>query len=196
MAADILFLICMLLLWCVCLADTAVSIVFIYLTAGAGFMHSSPSVPSSGTIKKALIKEISAMLENTSGKKTVDLGSGWGTLLLPLAKKFPQHEFTGIEKGFLPFYASRFRARKLKNLTFIRQDFFVSEIADYDIIFVFLLGSTLEKLSRKIKNETKTGAVVIANRFPLKDAEPYKEVNLGSKYYTYYVYVKGSEKLQ
>lgn len=172
----------------ICPAVLFVSLAFIYLTVGAGFMHSSPSVPSYGKIKNAMLEEAEVMLKNTSGKIVVDLGSGWGTLLLPLARKFPEHKFVGIERGFLPFNVSLWRARKLKNLVFYRQDIFTSDISDADIIFVFLLNSAMAKLTSKLKSETKPGSVVIANRFPMKDKIPEKEVNFGSKYYTYYVY--------
>ena len=172
----------------VCPLVLLVSIVFIYLTVGAGFMHSSPSVPSHGKVKNAIIEEAAAMLKDTSGKTVMDLGSGWGTLLLPLAKKFPEHKFIGIERGFLPFHVSVWRARKLDNLSFLRQDFFRTDISKTDVVFVFLLTSTMAKLTSKIKSEMKSGSVVIANRFPMKDEIPDKEVSLGSKYYTYYVY--------
>jgi precorrin-6B methylase 2 len=181
-------IICLLIIGLFCLAILSVSIVFIYLTVSAGFMHSSPAVPSHGKVKNAIISEASSLLQNSSGKVIMDLGSGWGTLLLPLAKKFPNHKFIGIERGYLPFNVSVWRARKLKNLTFLRQDFFKTDIGDADLIFVFLLTSTMAQLTAKIKTEMKPDSIVIANRFPMKDEKPYKEVSLGSKYYTYYVY--------
>ncbi|MBQ8482324.1 MAG: hypothetical protein IJ532_07310 [Alphaproteobacteria bacterium] len=182
-------IICLLLLGIVCVAVLIVSIIFAYLTVSAGFMHTSPAVPSHGKVKKAIIDEASSILKNTSYQQTVmDLGSGWGTLLLPLAKEFPNHKFVGIECGFLPYWVSVWRSRKLKNLVFLRQDFFDTDISDTDLIFVFLLTSTMAKLTAKIKNEMKKESLVIANRFPMKDTEPHKEVSLGSKYYTYYVY--------
>ena len=181
-------IICLLVLGLFCLVILGVSIAFIYLTVSAGFMHSSPAVPSHGKVKDAIISEAAAILQNSTNKTVMDLGSGWGTLLLPLAKKFPNHKFVGIERGYLPFNVSVWRARKLKNLTFLRQDFFKTDIAQADLIFVFLLNSTMAQLTAKIKTEMKPDSLVIANRFPMKDEKPYKEVSLGSKYYTYFVY--------
>lgn len=180
--------VCLLILLLVCLSVLLVSLVFIYLTVSAGFMHSSPAVPSHGKVKNAIIEEASSILKNCNNQTVMDLGSGWGTLLLPLAKHFPKHKFIGIERGFLPFYISSWRARKLKNLIFLRQDFFLTDISKADIIFVFLLNSTMAKLTAKIKQEMKPNSYVIANRFPMKEQIPCKEVDLGSKYYTYYVY--------
>ena len=178
----------MLILSLICLSIVLVSIVFAYLTVSAGFMRSSPAVPSHGKVKNAIIEEAANLLKDKNNQQVMDLGSGWGTLLLPLAKRFPQHQFIGIELGFLPFWISVWRARKLKNLSFLRQNFFTSNISKADIIFVFLLNSTMAKLSAKIQNEMKANSVVIANRFPIKDRKADKEVSLGSKYYTYYIY--------
>lgn len=184
----ILQLILLLILSLICISIVLISVIFAYLTVSAGFMRSSPAVPSHGKVKNAIIEEAANILKNESNQQIMDLGSGWGTLLLPLAKRFPQHKFIGIELGFLPFWVSVWRARKLKNLTFLQQDFFTSNIRNADIIFVFLLNSTMAKLSAKIQNEMKKESIVIANRFPMKDKKADKEVSLGSKYYTYYVY--------
>lgn len=182
-------IICLLLLGMVCITILLVSVIFAYLTVSAGFMHSSPAVPSHGRVKEAIINEAATILKDAQSQQTVmDLGSGWGTLLVPLAKKFPNHKFIGVECGFLPYQISVWRSRKLKNLVFLRYDFFKTDISKADLIFVFLLNSTMAKLTAKIKTEMKRESLVIANRFPMKDTQPHKEVNLGSKYYTYYVY--------
>ena len=165
-----------------------VSMVFAYLTVSAGFMHSSPAVPSHGKVKEAIIDEATSILQNSENRIIMDLGSGWGTLLLPLARKFPEHKFIGIERGFMPYYVSKWRARKFSNLTFCRQNFFDTDISKVDIVFVFLLSSTMEKLTLKIKKEMKSKSTVIANRFPMKGEKPCKKVSFGSDYYTYYVY--------
>lgn len=184
----LLQLICVLILGIICLSIVLVSVVFAYLTVSAGFMHSSPAVPSHGKVKEAIIEEAASILQNSDNKIVMDLGSGWGTLLLPLARKFPQHKFIGIERGFMPYYVSKWRAHKLSNLTFCRQNFFDTDISEVDVVFVFLLSSTMEKLTLKIKKEMKPKSTVIANRFPMKNEEPSKKVSLGSDYYTYYVY--------
>jgi len=170
-------------------AAVLLSIVFIYLTVNAGFMHTSPSVPSSGKVKDALIADVAERLEKSAKPLTVmDLGSGWGTLLLPLARRFPQHNFVGIEYSRLPYIVSRLRARKLGNMQFLRQDFFQSDIAQADIVFLFLLPSTMQKLAEKCHNELKAGTLIYANRFKLPSDQPLKTISLGSDYYTYYIY--------
>lgn len=185
----ILEFLALLILAILCLAILLISIIFSYLTVSSGFMRSSPAVPSHGRIKDAIIEEAAAILQQASTPQTVmDLGSGWGTLLIPLAKRFPNHRFIGIELSALPFRISRLRARNLHNLTFVQQDFFSTNLSEANLIFVFLLHSTMAKLTTKIQTEMPTGGTIIANRFPMKNIEADKTVSLGSDYYTYYVY--------
>lgn len=185
---EILFFVALVVLFVIIVAILVVSIVFTYFTVSSGFMHSSPPVPSCGKVKDAMLKDVAEYLKNKKGKVIMDLGSGWGSLLLPLAKQFPQHTFIGIEYGYIPYTVSCLRAKKYKNVKFRRQDFFDTDISQADVIFLFLLTSTMAKLSNKCISEAKKGAYAYANRFPIQGKEPQKEVSLGSKYYTYYIY--------
>ena len=184
----ILLLILVVMLGLIMLAVLFISVIFIYFMLESGFMHYSPPVPTCGKVKTAMINEVAENLRTKKNMTIMDLGSGWGTLLLPLAKQFSQHKFIGIEKGFLPYWVSRFRARNLKNITFIRQNFFMADISQADVIFLFLLPKVMENLEQKCRQETKKNALIYVNRFPMNNIKPLKEINLGSKYYTYYVY--------
>lgn len=185
---EILSFIALIMLLILIMAILIVSVVFTYFTVSSGFMHSSPPVPSCGKVKDAMLNDVAEYLKDKDGKIVMDLGSGWGTLLLPLAKQFPQHTFVGIEYGCIPYMVSCLRAKRLKNIKFYRQDFFNTDISQADVIFLFLLTSTMAKLSDKCINEAKKGSYAYANRFPIQGKDPEKKVSLGSKYYTYYVY--------
>lgn len=185
---DVLYFILTLLLFFLVVAIIIVSVVFVYFTVSSGFMHSSPPVPSSGRVKKAMLEDAALSLAGKQGQLVMDLGSGWGSLLLPLAKKFPEHTFIGIEYGYIPYVVSCWRARKLKNLQFQRANFFETDISKADVIFLFLLTSTMAKLSKKCIDEVKPGAIAYANRFPIQGKKPAKKVSFGSDYETYYIY--------
>ncbi|MBQ4472334.1 MAG: methyltransferase domain-containing protein [Alphaproteobacteria bacterium] len=147
-----------------------------------------PPVPSCGKTKQAIIADVSKVLSRRKNQVVMDLGSGWGTLLLPLARKFPKHHFIGIEYGCIPYFVSKFRARKISNITFLRQNFFNSDVSKADIVLTFLMNSTMAKLTPKLLKEAKCGALVYANRFQMKNVKATRKVFLGSKYDTYYVY--------
>lgn len=187
--ADI-FILCLIILLYILIATLIIiSVVFTYLTVASGFMKTSPSVPSCGKVKEAMLKDVASVLQKASNTMTViDLGSGWGTLLLPLAKQFPQHRFVGYELAKLPFLISNLRSKKLKNIAFHRMDILKADISDSDIVFLFLLPSMMQKLTNKCQKEMKKDALIYSNRFRLPNVEENTKVSLGSDFESYYIY--------
>ena len=159
-----------------------------YLIIAGKFMRFSPPVPSSGKTKKAMLEHAAKYLEQHENLTVTDLGSGWGTLLLPLAKHFSSHRFVGYELANLPYYISKLRASRLKNLQFKRQNFFNVNLSNSNIIFCFLLPSAMQECEDKILPQLKQGTLIYANRFPLPNIEPLQTISLGSAYETFYVY--------
>ena len=128
----------------------ALGIAGAYLIIAGKFMRFSPPVPSSGKTKKAMLEHAAKYLEQHENLTVTDLGSGWGTLLLPLAKHFSSHRFVGYELANLPYYISKLRASRLKNLQFKRQNFFNVNLSNADVIFCFLLPSAMQECEDKI----------------------------------------------
>ena len=170
------------------LAIALVSVIAFYLMLSSRFMCNAPPIPSTGKVKVAMLEDVAKVLKRRKTQVVMDLGSGWGTLLLPLAKKFPQHHFVGIEYAFIPYFVSKFRSRGMKNIVFYRQNFFNADISEANIIFLFLLNHVISKMSIKCQKETKKGTLFYVNRFPMKNVKLKKEISLGSKYDTYYIY--------
>ena len=172
-------------------ATSMVGIVALYFMFNSKFMSSAPPVPTCGKVKESMIEDVAKIITKRKNQLVMDLGSGWGTLLLPLAKKFPNHHFVGIEYGYIPYYISKFRARKMKNVTFYRQNFFKADITKANVILLFLLPKVMSKLKIKLQSEAKRGAFICSNRFPLPDVHVTRKINLGSEYNTYYIYKNG-----
>ena len=165
-----------------------VSIIATYFMINSGFMRNAPPVPTCGQVKSAMIQDVAKVLTKRKSQVIMDLGSGWGSLLLPLAQKFPKHKFIGIEYGLIPYFVSKLRAKKLRNITFYRQNFFNTDISKADIIFLFLLPHVMPKIAAKCQKETKRGALIYVNRFPFPKVKEKKKISFGSKFETYYVY--------
>jgi len=45
-----------------------------------------------------------------------ELGCGWGSLVIALARAFPDAEIRGIEMSPLPYWVARIRTRKMPNV--------------------------------------------------------------------------------
>ena len=163
-------------------------IVGTYLIIAGKFMHFSPPVPSSGKTKKEMLNHAAKYLKQHKNLTVADLGSGWGTLLIPLAKQFPYHRFIGFELAKLPYHISKFRTLNLPNTQIKKQNFFNTDLSDIDVIFCFLLPSAMLECRDKILPKLKKGTIIYANRFPLPNIKPTETISLGSDYETFYVY--------
>lgn len=122
-------------------------------------------MPSS---RKAVSTMIGIMPRNVKGT-IVDLGAGWGTLGYPVAKAFPEATVIGYELSPIPWAYSRIKqaiARR-PNLTFERKDIFEMDLSTADIALVYLQPRAMRRLSPKLRDELKPGALVLSNSFPL-----------------------------
>jgi hypothetical protein len=186
--SDILLYILLLLLLIIVLVIFVVSIVAIYFFISSCFMRYPPPIPSSGRLKDKVLEDICAYLQDKEGLTFMDLGSGWGTLLLPLAKRFPQHRFIGVERAFTPYAASVLRAHNLPNLHFEHGDIFKTDIKRCDVIFCFLMQKLMDGLTPRLKENLRSGAYVYSCRFTCPNWPPERTVSLGTPYETFYVY--------
>ncbi len=132
-----------------------------------------PAFPSFGNMKKIALNEAEKILQNSNTPlKVVDLGSGTGGLLIPLARKFPQHQFIGYDWDFFVCQILKFRARHLSNLKVIRGDFLKADLSQYDLLLCFLDTQAAEDLSLKVQQEIKENARIISSAFELKGLNP------------------------
>lgn len=163
-------------------------IVFTYFLFASRFMRSSPPVPTVGGVKEGMLSGTEEYIKNLPHATVVDLGSGWGSLLLPLAAKYPQHTFIGYERVWLPYIVSRWRTRKLPNIKLYRQDFFTADFANVDAILCFQLASIMQKLLPYLQKHINKTVRIYVNRYPFKDLEPLEKVSVEGNYAVYYAY--------
>lgn len=168
----------------------AVSVMAIYFLISSCFMRYPPPIPSVGSLKMRILANICSYLRGKEGLTIMDLGSGWGTLLLPLAKRFPQHRFIGVERSFLPYIVSALRGHNLPNLHFEHSDIFQTDFKRGDIIFCFLMQKLMNDLTPVLRENIKPGTYVYSCRFTCPGWEPERTVSLGSAYKTFYIYRK------
>ncbi len=132
-----------------------------------------PAFPSFGNMKKIALAEAEKFLSSSKHPlKVVDLGCGVGGLLLPLAKKFPQHQFVGYDWDFFVCQILKWRSRKLSNLQVVRDNFMHADLKKYDLLLCFLDTKAAEDLSLKVKQEIKDDALIVSSAFELKGLTP------------------------
>lgn len=120
-----------------------------------------------------------------------DLGCGKGDFLFA-AEKFRPKKLVGFELSPLHAWYAQLKARLTRSRVEIhRQDFFEANMAEADIIYLFLVQAAVEKIWPKIAREAKPGTrvIILSNTIPgvpyVKMIRP--EQTSGSRIYVYEV---------
>lgn len=121
-------------------------------------------MPSSGKAIQAILDLI------PHGQKNIfELGSGWGSLIFPIARHFPESFISAFEISPFPFLVSKFLRQLFvtKNIQIHRKDFFKIDLNDADVIVCYLYPKGMLQLRDKFEAELKSGSVVISNCFAI-----------------------------
>jgi len=119
-------------------------------------------MPTSSKIRKVLFSSL-PLLEKG---KIVELGSGWGHLLFPLAKKYKNCQVVGYENSPIPYIFSLL-LNHASNLKIIRKNFFYTSLKDADLIICYLFPKGMAQLKTKFKKELKPTAKIISHTFAI-----------------------------
>lgn len=98
------------------------------------------------------------------GDLIYDLGSGDGTALMVAAKEYGA-KGVGIEIDPIRYFISKVIIKIngiSKNVSFKKSNFFKEDLRKADVVFVYLVPKTLEKLIPKFKKELKKGTRIVS----------------------------------
>jgi len=160
---------------------TALSIVWSTLQTGISPMMSS------GKACQAML----ASIDRPANGPLIDLGSGWGTLVIAVARKYPDQQVLGYELSWFPWLISIIRkyCLRLDNLTLYRKDFKNAELSNASILFCYLFPGGMVALHKKLSRELLNGILIVSNTFALPSCQPTKVIRLKDVYQTpIYVY--------
>lgn len=144
-------------------------------------------MPTSRKAKRCIL---SVLPKNVTGK-VYELGSGWGTLLFPLARLYPGHQILGYETSPLPYWFSRMRCKlgRYKNVHIMRKDFFDASLTDAGLVVCYLYPGAMQRLKGKLTKELPSIAWVVSNTFSVPGWQACKVCEVGDLYYSkIYVY--------
>lgn len=119
----------------------------------------------------------------TDSGPIIDLGSGWGNLVLRIAKRYPNKEVIGYEMSILPWLTSVLlkKAFGLNNLTLHRQDFYNVKFPAKSVLVCYLFPEAMAKISTKLRGQSEV-SFLISNNFALPDFQPCKTIQLNDFY--------------
>jgi hypothetical protein len=107
----------------------------------------------------------------------VDLGSGFGKVVLALAPRFPKGTFVGVELSPMPFALSWLRGLRYPNVSFLMQSFWEHDLSEYDYTYAFLSPTPMARLWEKVSDELTEEQTFVTNSF-MVSAEPDRVIEL------------------
>lgn len=126
-----------------------------------------PYYPSNPAVWRAVMK----LLAPDRPLRFIDIGSGFGGLVLHLAALRKDSDFAGIELAPLPWCVSRLRAYGSR-ASFIHGDYMKLNFADYDVVFAYLSPAAMPALWEKAHTEMRPGALLLSFEFDIPGREP------------------------
>ncbi len=100
-----------------------------------------------------------------------ELGSGWGSLVVALARAFPEADIRGIEISPLPYWVSRMRTRNMPNVSLRRGNFYDSDLSDAQAVTCYLMIKPMPKLASFLDRTLMPGTPVVSLSFWFRDRD-------------------------
>lgn len=124
----------------------------------------APFVPTT----QRTLKEILEAADLKKGQIFFELGSGDGRVVRTAVRLY-KVQGIGVEMHPMLVLFSKLRAKmqKLEKIEFRTQNLFKTDLAEADVIFMFLLPRVLKKLKLKIEKECKKGTLIISHGFTI-----------------------------
>ena len=152
----------------------------------------APFVPTSGKIQGFIIDA----MKLTPTSIMYDLGSGEGRVVAAGFKAQPQATYYGVELHQLPHLLAKARwlfMGRPKNVYFVQEDIFSTDISKASHIFMYLLPEVLESLLPKLQKDLKKGTRVVTCDFAFVKKSPLETreipASLGRRLYCKKLYI-------
>ncbi len=110
------------------------------------------------------------------GEVLYDLGSGDGRIVIEAARSYKVKSI-GVEIDPIRVLFSRLKliSHKLENIAQIRfANLFNVNLSDADVVTLYLLPKTINKLKAKLSRELKKGCRIVSLQFPINNWKPIK----------------------
>ena len=171
------------------LIGTVVAIVVILVLLAVSFwivtgLLGAPWVPTSAET----VNEMLSMAGVNSGEVVYDLGSGDGRIIIAAAKRFHARS-VGVELNPLWVLWTRLKVAVLGlrgKTKVIWGNFFNVDLSKADVVTLYLIQNSNDKLEPKLKEQLKPGSRVVSHVFTFYDWHPVK-ANPNSQIYLYIV---------
>ena len=100
-----------------------------------------------------------------------DLGCGWGSLVIALARAFPNARIRGIEMSPFPYWVARLRTLKMPNVFLQSGNFYRCDLREAQAVTCYLMTKPMPKLANYLDSMLKPGTPVVSLTFWFRQRE-------------------------
>lgn len=163
--------------------------VFLYLLSLIySSLKGAPYVPT----KQKLIQNILDEANLKRGQRFLELGCGDGRVVRFAVKKYGA-KGVGIDVNPLVLLLAQIKTRmeNILNISFLRQNVSDADVAEFDVVYLFLLPELLDKLTDKLEKETRDRVLIISHGFQIPSFKKYHIKTVMTDPFPTYYYKKG-----
>lgn len=144
---------------------TAIAVLLFYT-----FVTGISPVPTTSRVARTMMALLPDELDGT----IFEVGSGWGTLALRLARRYPRAQVIGYELSPVPYLCSKLLAAvaRAPNLAFRRADFMAVPLDPASLVVCYLYPKGMTRLKDKLAAELRPGALVLSSTFAVPGWNP------------------------
>jgi hypothetical protein len=118
-------------------------------------------------------RAVAELLPQDRSIRFIDIGSGFGGLVMHLADARREGNFVGIEIAPLPWFVSALLGlARRSNANFVRGDYTTIDFAFYDVVFAYLSPAAMATLWKKASTEMRAGSLLLSYEFDIPGVEP------------------------
>lgn len=133
------------------------------------FRTQVPFYPSNAAVWGA----VAELLPVGESLRVIDVGSGFGGMVMHLARVRPECDVVGIELAPLPWACSLLRCRSRRSKgRFVRGDYDSVNFGDFDVVFAYLSPAAMPALWKKAHTEMCKGSLLLSYEFAIPDVDP------------------------
>jgi hypothetical protein len=122
------------------------------------------------------------------------LGSGFGILAKDIATKYWSCTIYAYENSIIPFFVSKLMFSRIKNLKFIKTDFYSIDLGVYKLLICYLYPEAMKKLKNKLLSEVDKPIEIITHTFKFNEITENKKIYCNDIYKTPVYFYKFERK--
>lgn len=134
---------------------------------------------------------ISAVLDAVPMRREhllIDLGCGDGRVLRKARERYGVRTL-GYEINLLAYLKARLLCAGSRGINIKWQNFWTAYLSEADVIFCYLYPDVMQRLSKKLGEELKTGAVIVSANFSIPGFKPIKLLQPGNSLHNSPLYI-------